>query len=267
MAQWTSYLITDGLVPAEQLSTDDFAGTLANQTDLAIKAIVGIGAMGELASHTGHKTNATYYRDVSREYIDKWIEMAVSKDGGHTKLAYQDDKSWGTLYNMYGVRRGSFCRSAGSGAEQFRSQDRLLNLDLVPHRIYDMQSSFYFTVANEYGVPLDSRHTVRGAVSLDFSRRLANSRILPQWSKTDWQMFTAASATSVSARDLFTKGLVKYLKANVVNSPFPECVRRCFNPDHLTTVLRSLYETKSANYPGRDEGSPWRIEFQCRPGA
>lgn len=104
MTQWASYLITDGLIPAEQLSTDDFAGTLANQTDLAIKAIVGIGAMGEIAAQTGHKINATYYRDVSREYIEKWIELAISKDGGHAKLAYQDDASWGTLYNLYGVR-------------------------------------------------------------------------------------------------------------------------------------------------------------------
>lgn len=40
------------------------------------------------------------------------------------------------------------------------SQDRLLNLRLVPHMIYEMQSTFYPLVANEYGVPLDSRHTV-----------------------------------------------------------------------------------------------------------
>ena len=39
--QWTSFLVDDSLIPEHQLSTDDFAGTLANQTNLAIKGTVG----------------------------------------------------------------------------------------------------------------------------------------------------------------------------------------------------------------------------------
>src|SRR5271154_4232145 len=54
LKQWTSYLITYGLVPATQVSTDDFAGPLANQTNLALKAILGIRVMGEIASLTGN---------------------------------------------------------------------------------------------------------------------------------------------------------------------------------------------------------------------
>jgi len=37
--------------------------------------------------------------------------------------------------------------------------DRLLGLNLVPESIYEMQSAFYPTVANEYGIPLDTRNT------------------------------------------------------------------------------------------------------------
>ena len=36
--------------------------------------------------------------------------------------------------------------------------DRFLGLNLVPQSIYDMRSAFYPTVAEEYGVPLDTRN-------------------------------------------------------------------------------------------------------------
>jgi len=36
------------------VSTDDFAGTLANQTNLAIKGIIGIRAMGLMANVMGN---------------------------------------------------------------------------------------------------------------------------------------------------------------------------------------------------------------------
>lgn len=44
----------------------------------------------------------------------------------------------GLLYNLFG--------------------DRELGLNLVPQSVYDMQSAFYPTVEEEYGVPLDTRH-------------------------------------------------------------------------------------------------------------
>lgn len=37
--------------------------------------------------------------------------------------------------------------------------DAQLGLNLVPKSVYDMQSTFYPTVENKYGVPLDTRHT------------------------------------------------------------------------------------------------------------
>lgn len=37
--------------------------------------------------------------------------------------------------------------------------DKALSLNFVPQSIYDMQSTFYSTVFNEYGVYLDTRHT------------------------------------------------------------------------------------------------------------
>lgn len=59
--QWAQFLIEDSLIPENQISTDDFAGPLANQTNLAIKGIVGIKAMSEIASLLGDQAKSNNY--------------------------------------------------------------------------------------------------------------------------------------------------------------------------------------------------------------
>ncbi|GAA6059794.1 hypothetical protein JCM10212_003689 [Sporobolomyces blumeae] len=184
LKSWTSYLIDDGLVPAEQLSTDDFSGRLANQTDLAVKAIVGIGAMAELAKQNGRWTDWIHYRSTAEAYVKEWMRMAMTETDGphpHAKLAYQDEGSWGTLYNLLG--------------------DRILALDLFPPDLYKHQSEWYRLKREKFGVPLDSRH---------------------YWAKTDWQMFAAACSPDEETRDMFIDDLVGFLRAGKVDAAFPD---------------------------------------------
>ena len=98
LKQWTSYLITYGLVPATQVSTDDFAGPLANQTNLALKAILGIRVMGEIASLTGNKDDAKKFIKTSQHYMTKWEKYTFDKNSTHAKLAYQLNSSWGKFF-------------------------------------------------------------------------------------------------------------------------------------------------------------------------
>jgi hypothetical protein len=77
------------------VSTDDFAGPLANQTNLALKAILGIRAMGEIATLTENKNDAKYFTKTSEEYMHKWQNYTFDKNGTHAKLAYQLNESWG----------------------------------------------------------------------------------------------------------------------------------------------------------------------------
>ncbi|KAH8890031.1 DUF1793-domain-containing protein [Thozetella sp. PMI_491] len=138
LQQWTQYLVDDSLIPAEQLSTDDFAGHLANQTNLALKGIIGIAAMGQIAQLTGNTDN---YTVTAQDYISQWYGFGINSGAtpSHTELSYGNQTSWGLLYNLYG--------------------DKLLGLDLVDASVYDMQSNFYPTEMAQYGVPLDTRHT------------------------------------------------------------------------------------------------------------
>lgn len=61
--------------------------------------------------------------------------------------------------------------------------DRELGLDLVPQSVYKMQSEFYPTIGNRYGVPLDTRHAYTKSTSFTsfyifplMSRRLGTLR-------------------------------------------------------------------------------------------
>lgn len=97
LKQWTGYLVEEALIPADQLSTDDFQGSLANQTNLALKGIIAIEAMSVVATMTGNTADAANYTDIAHDYITKWQQYAVvDGDTPHTNLAYQDSSSHGT---------------------------------------------------------------------------------------------------------------------------------------------------------------------------
>ncbi|KAK4133796.1 DUF1793-domain-containing protein [Trichocladium antarcticum] len=169
LSQWAEFLVDDSLIPASQLSTDDFAGTLANQTNLAIKGIIGLKAMSRIAELTN---NNDTFGAIADEYLEGWKTFAIDSDGygpHHTTLSYGDHDSHGLLYNIYA--------------------DKLLGLDFIDQSIFDMQSDFYRTVANEYAVPLDTRHT---------------------WTKSDWEMFAAAVA-GPETRDMFISKLARWV--------------------------------------------------------
>ncbi|KAF7340199.1 DUF1793-domain-containing protein [Mycena venus] len=179
--QWTQYLIEDSLIPAFQLSTDDFAGQLANQTNLAIKGIIGIRCMAEISKLLGDNKKYTNYSSIAADYVTQWQTLSASKTGPHLTLAYNNDASWGLAYNLF--------------------SDVHLGLKLFPQSVYDEQTAWYKTVANKYGVPLDTRHT---------------------YTKSDWEIWTSAIVTDTSLRDLFISSIKGYLSSGLNNQAFPD---------------------------------------------
>lgn len=159
LKQWNNYLVNDSLIPANQISTDDFAGSLANQTNLAIKGIIGIEAMAQIANRTGHVHDGKNFTQIAHNYTNLWMQYGIAQTSDnftlpHTTLAYGENDTYSLLYNLFG--------------------DRELGLDLVPQEVYSMQSKFYPEVFEKYGVPLDTRHTYTKGKKIYQSKRPKN---------------------------------------------------------------------------------------------
>ena len=135
LTKWAEYLKEKGLDPENQLCTDDFAGHLAHNANLSIKAILALGAYGKMAGQLGQNDVSKQYLSMARDFATKWTQL--SNDGDHFRLAFDRPGTWSQKYNLV--------------------WDRLLNLNLFPPEVVSKELAFYKTHANKSGLPLDNR--------------------------------------------------------------------------------------------------------------
>lgn len=135
LTMWAHYLKEKGLDPENQLTTDDFAGHVAHNSNLSIKAIEALAAYADLAQLLGHDDDAKNYSLAAKTMADKWVAMA--REGDHYKLAFNSPGTWSQKYNLV--------------------WDQILGYNLFPKSVRETELSFYLGKINVYGLPLDNR--------------------------------------------------------------------------------------------------------------
>jgi len=137
LAGWAQYLREKGLDPEKQLCTDDFAGPLALNANLSLKAIEALGAYALLSRIKGDDPVAAIYGHAATEYSSAWVRKA--QDGDHFRLAFDQPGTWSQKYNLI--------------------WDRLLNIGLFPEDVARKEIAYYKQRLSTFGFSLDSRHS------------------------------------------------------------------------------------------------------------
>lgn len=137
LKKWREYLIRYGADPGEQLCTDDFAGHLSHNTNLSVKAIMGIEGYAQIAALAGEKDEAKKYHKIAVDMASDWEKRAKADD--HYQLVFGEGKkdTWSLKYNLI--------------------WDKLWKSGLFSDEVYEKELAYYKKKANRYGTPLDSR--------------------------------------------------------------------------------------------------------------
>jgi hypothetical protein len=181
LTKWAEFLRDKGLDPENQLCTDDFAGHLARNANLSMKAIEAIGGYAMLAGMLGKKDVQAKWRTIGEDYAKKWMKLAA--DGDHTVLAFGSQGTWSQKYNLV--------------------WDRLLGINLFPPEVARKEIAYYKTKQNAYGLPLDNRERYTKLDWIYWTATMAENQddfrtlILPTWK------FANESASRVPLSDWY----------------------------------------------------------------
>lgn len=138
LTRWANFLRPYAWDPGNQLTTDDFLGTINHSTNLAVKAIEGLGAYAQLAQMRGETATYNEFRNLAQTDVTHWLQVAFA--GDHYSMVYNQPNTWSLKYNLV--------------------WDRILGLNLFPTSVAATEVAYYRQVIRPYGVPVQSNTNI-----------------------------------------------------------------------------------------------------------
>ena len=152
---WVKYLIDNGRDPANQLCTDDFAGHLAHNCNLSLKAIMGIVGYAIIKGMLGDNRAKRKYISMARDMALDWEKRASNGDGSY-RLAFDRPGTFSMKYNIV--------------------WDKILGTQIMPKSVIESEVASYRAHMHPYGMPLDNRKPYTKSDWLIWTATLAGNR-------------------------------------------------------------------------------------------
>lgn len=163
---WVKYLLDNGRDPENQLCTDDFAGHLAHNCNLSLKAIMGIASYGIILGISGDRESQDKYINIARDMAADWAVRASNGDGSY-RLAFDKPGTFSMKYNIV--------------------WDKLFGTGIMDRTVIESEVASYRRETHPYGLPLDNRQPYTKSDWLVWTATLAENRdvfeemIAPLW--------------------------------------------------------------------------------------
>lgn len=163
---WCKYLLKYGTDPENQLCTDDFAGHLAHNCNLSLKAVMGIAGLSVILGMMGDEKEAAKYMRKARKMAKTWMQTALNSDGSG-RLAFDRPETFSMKYNMV--------------------WDKIWGTKIFTKKFMDTEIKSNFAHFNKYGMPLDSRSDYTKSDWMVWTATMASSKktfenyVAPLW--------------------------------------------------------------------------------------
>ncbi len=204
---WVKYLEIHGDDPENQLCTDDFAGHLAHNCNLSLKAVMGIAGLGILYKMLGRDEDYETMLAKAKTMAAGWAERASNGDGSY-RLAFDRPGTWSMKYNIV--------------------WDKLFGTGVMDKAVTATEFASYRKHVNAYGMPLDNRETYTKSDWLIWTATLAEDRkdfedyVAPLWENynrtlsrvpmTDWYFTVTSNQRGFQHRTVVGGHFIKLLE-------------------------------------------------------